>query len=163
MAATTTLIGNTTDEIELRYTQNGQPVANLTIAVADRRFNKQTNQYEDGNTWFARCTIWGDMAPRAAESIPKGTRVIASGKVGQCEWEDRDGNKRMSVEVTLDEIGPSVKYATAQVTRAPRQGGGQQPAGGSQNGSGYSNQQNQNAGGWVAPGGGQAYEDTPPF
>lgn len=118
MASTTTLIGNATADAELRYTQNGKPVASLTIAVSDRKFDKSRNEYVDGDTWFARCTIWGEMAEHAAATITKGTRVIGFGRIGQREYEDRDGNKRSSVEVTLDEVGPSLRYATAQVTRA---------------------------------------------
>jgi single-strand DNA-binding protein len=117
MTATTTLIGNTTSDIELRYTQAGKAVGNVTVAVSDRKFDKQTNQWVDGDVWFARCTMWGELAEHAAGSIPKGTRVVAFGRIGQRDWEDKDGQKRSSVEVTLDEIGASLRYATAQVTR----------------------------------------------
>lgn len=128
MSATTTLIGNATSDPELRFTQNGKPVASVTIAVSDRKFDKQRNEYVDGDTWFARCTIWGDMAEHAASSIHKGSRVIGFGRIIQREFEDRDGNKRSSVEVTLDEIGPSLRYATAQVTRKEAGGGSRSPA-----------------------------------
>lgn len=123
MSATTTLIGNTTADVELRYTQNGKPVGSVTIAIADRKFDKQRNEYVDGNTWFARCTIWGEMAEKVAGSIPKGTRVIALGRIEQREFEDRDGNKRTAIDVVIDEIGPSMRYATAQVTRSSSSGG----------------------------------------
>lgn len=116
--ATTTLVGNAVSDIELRYTQNGKPVGNVTIAVSDRKFDRTRNEWVDGETWFARCSIWGEMAEQAAGSIHKGSRVIAVGRIGQRDYEDREGNKRSSVEVTLDEIGPSLRYATAQVTRA---------------------------------------------
>lgn len=166
MASKVTLIGNTTDDVELRYTQSGKAVGSVTIAVADRKFNRQTNQFEDGDTWFARCTIWESLGERAAQSIPKGTRVIAEGKVVQRSFEDRDGNKRTSVEVVVDEIGPSVKYATAVVTKAQRDGG-QAGAGQAQNGSANSGQ---GQGGWAAPGasGGPSgnsggFDDEPPF
>lgn len=121
MTATTTLIGNTTADVEIRYTQNGKAVGNVTIVVQDRKLNRQTNEWEDGDKWFARCTLWGEIAEHAASSIRKGTRVIAEGRISQREYETREGEKRSSVEVTLDEIGPSLRYATAQVTRT--QGG----------------------------------------
>jgi single-strand DNA-binding protein len=124
MSAITTLVGNTTADIELRYTQNGKAVGNVTIVVQDRKLNRQTNEWEDGDKWFARCTLWGEIAEHAAASITKGTRVIAEGRIAQREYEDRDGNKRSSIEVTLDEIGPSLRYATAQITRSQGQGGG---------------------------------------
>lgn len=116
VAATVTLIGNTTSDIELRFTQSGKAVGSVTIAVSDR-VKDANGDWVDGKTWFARCTLWGELADHAAASIVKGTRVIAHGRVEQREWEDKDGNKRTSVEVTVDEIGPSVRYATAQVTR----------------------------------------------
>lgn len=118
MTATTTLIGNTTSDVEIRFTQAGKAVGSVTIAVSDRVKDKQTGEWKDGNVWFARCTLWGEVAENAAGSIPKGTRVIAEGRIQQRDWEDKEGNKRTSVEVTVDEIGPSLRYATAQVTRA---------------------------------------------
>jgi single-strand DNA-binding protein len=126
MSATTTLVGNTTADVELRYTQNGKAVGSVTVAVADRKFDKQRNEYVDGNTWFARCTIWGEMAEHAAGTITKGTRVVALGRIEQREYDDRDGNKRTSIDVVLDEIGPSLKYATATVIRT--QGGSTAPS-----------------------------------
>lgn len=125
MTATTTLIGNTTSDVEIRYTQAGKAVGNVTIAVSDRKFDRQKNEWVDSDVWFARCTLWGEIAEHVAGSIHKGTRVIAEGRIGQREWQDKDGVKRISVEITLDEIGPSLRYATAQVTRAAS-GGGQQ-------------------------------------
>lgn len=125
MTATTTVIGNTTSEIEIRYTQSGKAVGNVTVAVSDRKFDKQTNQWVDGDVWFARCTMWGELAEHAAASIPKGTRVVGFGRIVQRDWEDKDGGKRSAVEVTLEEIGPSLRYATAQVSRAASTGGTQ--------------------------------------
>jgi single-strand DNA-binding protein len=118
MSATTTLIGNTTADIELRYSQAGKPVGTVTIAVSDRKKNAQTGEWEDGKTWFARGTIFGPMAEHAAGTLFKGTRVIASGRIEQDSWNDKDGNPRTSVGVIIDEIGPSLRYATATVTRA---------------------------------------------
>lgn len=123
MSAQTTLIGNTTADVELRYSQAGKPIASLTVAVSDRKFDKQANEWVDGDVWFARCTIFGAMAEHAAGSILKGTRVVANGRIVQRSWDDKDGAKRSSVEVLLDEIGPSLRYATAQVTRTERQAG----------------------------------------
>lgn len=125
MTATTTLIGNITDDVNLRYTQNGRPVGSVTIAVNDRKFDKQKNEYVDGDVWFARCTIWGEMAEQAAQSLTKGTRVIGHGRITERSFEDKDGNQRRSTEVTLDEIGPSLRYATTQVTRAQGKSAGQ--------------------------------------
>lgn len=118
MSATTTLVGNTTGDIEVRYTQSGKAVGSVTIAVSDRTKDAATGEWKDGKVWFARCTMWGELAEHANATLHKGTRVIASGRIEQRDWEDKDGNKRTSVEVTVDEIGPSLRYATAQVTRS---------------------------------------------
>ena len=136
MTATTTLIGNTTSDVEIRFTQAGKAVGSVTIAVSDRVKDKQTGEWKDGNVWFARCTLWGEVAENAAGSIPKGTRVIAEGRIQQRDWEDKEGNKRTSVEVTVDEIGPSLRYATAQVTRTQARGQGGGFGGGSAQGQG---------------------------
>lgn len=132
MSAMTTVIGNATGDVELRFTQTGRAVGSVTVAVSDRVKNKETGQWEDGSTWFARCTIWGDLAEHAAATIKKGMRVIGYGRIGQREWEDREGNKRTSVEVTLDEIGPALRYATAEVTRTQGGSGTGAPIGGGQ-------------------------------
>ncbi len=118
MSATTTLVGNTTADVELRFTQSGKAVGSVTIAVSDRVKDASTGEWKDGKVWFARSTMWGELAEHAAASIPKGTRVVAFGRIEQRDWEDKDGNKRASVEVTIDEIGPSLRYVTAQVSRA---------------------------------------------
>lgn len=123
MSATTTLIGNTTSDVELRYSQNGKAIGNVTIAVSDRTKDASGN-WVDGKTWFARCTLWGEVAEHAAGSLHKGTRVIAFGRLEQNDWEDKEGNKRSTVQVTVDEIGPSLRYSTAQVTRTERTGSG---------------------------------------
>ena len=141
MSATTTLIGNATSDVELRYSQNGKAIGNVTIAVSDRKFDRTKNEYVDGDVWFARCTIWGEMAEHAAGSITKGARVVAVGRIGQRDWEDKEGNKRTTVEVTLEDIGPSLKYATAAVTKTQSGRGSQ--------------------GSPAAQGGAQASADTP--
>lgn len=123
MAAQTTLIGNLASDVELRYTNTGKPVGSVTIAVSDRVRNKQSGEYEDGPTWWARCTIWGELAEHASSSLHKGVRVIAQGRLVQRDWEDKQGQKRTSVEVTVDAIGPELKWATANVTRTGGRGG----------------------------------------
>lgn len=118
MSATTVVIGNTTSDIELRFTNSGKAVGNVTVAVSDRRLDKSTNEWVDGDTWFARCTLWGELAENAAGSLMKGTRVIGQGRIVQRDWEDKDSNKRTSVEVTVDAIGPDLRYASATVVKA---------------------------------------------
>ena len=123
-----TIVGNLTADVELRYTQNGLPVANGTIASTPRTFDKQSNEWKDGEALFIRFSIWKQPAEHAAGSLTKGTRVIATGKLKQRSYQDREGNQRTAIELDVDEIGPSLRYATAQVTRAGS-GGGQQRAG----------------------------------
>jgi single-strand DNA-binding protein len=123
MASQTTVIGNTTADVELRYSQNGKPVASVTVAVSDRKFDRQKNEWVDGDVWFARCSLFGELAEHAAASIHKGTRVIGFGRIVQRQWEDKEGQKRSSVELILDALGPDLRYATAQVTRAASTGG----------------------------------------
>jgi len=125
-----TVTGNLTADPELRYTQSGTAVANFTIASTPRTFDKAANEWKDGEPLFLRCAVWKDHGENVAGSLTKGTRVIASGRLKQRTYEDREGNQRTSLELDVDEIGPSLRYATAQVTRAGRSGG-QQAAGGS--------------------------------
>lgn len=117
----TTVIGNLTADPELRFTASGAAVANFTIASTPRTFDKSTNEWKDGEALFLRCAIWRDAAENAVESLTKGARVIVHGKLKQRSWE-KDGEKRTSVELDVDEIGPSLRYATAKVTRTPRGG-----------------------------------------
>jgi single-strand DNA-binding protein len=126
-----TVVGNLTADPELRYTQSGLAVANFTIASTPRTFNKQTNEWDDGEALFLRASCWREFAEHVAGSLTKGTRVIASGRLSQRSYETKEGEKRTSIELEVDEIGPSLKYATASVTRAQRGQGGQggQPAG----------------------------------
>lgn len=120
MSSMTALVGNLVGPVEIRFTQSGKAVGSLTIAVSDRR-KTDSGDWEDGNTWFARCTLWGELAENAAASLDKGMRVVAWGRLGQRDWEDKDGNKRSSVEVTVDSIGPDLRYATAVVSRVASQ------------------------------------------
>lgn len=113
-----TIVGNLTADPELRYTQNGLPVANFTIASTPRTFDRQANEWKDGEALFFRASLWREFAEHVAGSLTKGSRVIATGRLKQRSYKDREGNDRMSIELEVDEIGPSLRYATAQVTRA---------------------------------------------
>jgi single-strand DNA-binding protein len=121
---TLTVIGNLTDDPELRFTPSGAAVANFTVASTPRTFNKQTNAWDDGETLFLRCSIWRQAAENVAESLTRGTRVIVSGRLKARSYETREGEKRTVMELEVDEIGPSLTWATAKVTRASRSGGG---------------------------------------
>jgi len=124
MSIATTIVGNTTADAELRYTQNGLAVAGFTVAVNERKFNRETNEWTDGDTTFVRCSVWREMAEQVSASIPKGTRVIVTGKLKMQEYETKEGTKGQSLEMQVDEIGPSLRYASAVVTRAARREGG---------------------------------------
>jgi single-strand DNA-binding protein len=126
-----TVVGNLTADPELRYTQNGLPVANFTIASTPRNFDRQANEWKDGEALFLRASVWREFAEHVAGSLTKGSRVIATGRLKQRSYETREGEKRTAIELEVDEIGPSLRYATAQVTRAAGGGGqsrGQIPA-----------------------------------
>ena len=123
---TITIIGNTTAPAELRFTPSGAAVASFTVASTPRTFDKNKNEYVDGETLFMRCSAWREMAENIAESLgEKGVRVIVSGRLKQRSYE-KDGEKRTVIELEVDEIGPSLKYASAKVTRAGRSGGNSQ-------------------------------------
>ena len=119
MAADTviTLIGKLTDNPELRFTPAGTPVANFTVASTPRMFDRNTNEWNDGETLFLRCTIWREPAENVAESLTRGARVIVSGKLKQRSYQTREGQNRTVVELDVDELGPSLRYATAKVNR----------------------------------------------
>ncbi|MDT5019235.1 MAG: single-strand DNA-binding protein [Mycobacterium sp.] len=119
-----TVIGNLTADPELRFTPSGAAVANFTVASTPRIFDRQTNEWKDGEALFLRCNIWREAAENVAESLTRGSRVIASGRLKQRSFETREGEKRTVVELEVDEIGPSLKYATAKVNKASRSGGG---------------------------------------
>lgn|SRR5690625_387175 len=125
-----TVVGNLTGDPELRFTPSGAAVANFTIASTPRIFDRQANEFRDGETLFMRCSIWRDAAENVAESLTKGTRVIAQGRLVQRSFETREGEKRTVVELQVDEIGPSMRYASASVTRTQRGGGGFSGGGG---------------------------------
>jgi single-strand DNA-binding protein len=120
-----TIIGNTTAPAELRFTPSGAAVANFTVASTPRTFDKNSNEWKDGTTLFMRCSAWRELAENVAETLAQqGTRVIVSGRLTQREYE-KDNQKRTVIELEVDEIGPSLKYATAKVTRTQRSGGNQ--------------------------------------
>jgi len=119
-----TVIGNLTDDPELRFTPSGAAVANFTVASTPRTFDRQTSEWKDGETLFLRCSVWRQAAENTAESLTKGTRVIVQGRLVSRSYEDREGNKRTVNELQVDEVGPSLTWATAKVTKASRSGGG---------------------------------------
>lgn len=132
-----TIIGNLTSDPEMRFTSSGVAVASFTIASTPRTFNRQANQWEDGTTLFMRCSVWREAAENVAESLTKGTRVVCQGRLVQRDYQTNQGEQRHSIEMQVDEIGPSLRYATAQVTRNERGGGqGQGYGGGYQRGGG---------------------------
>ncbi|MBA3431615.1 MAG: single-stranded DNA-binding protein [Actinobacteria bacterium] len=120
---TVTLVGNITDDPELRFTPSGAPVANFTVAV-NRRFRTQEGQWEDKLDGFFRCSCWRDMAENVAESLSKGSRVVVVGRLQQRSWEDGDGNRRSTIEIQVDEVGPSLRWANATVVKSNRSGPG---------------------------------------
>ena len=162
-----TVIGNLTGDPELRFTPSGAAVANFTVASTPRQFDRQSNEWKDGDTLFMRCSIWREAAENVAETLTKGTRVIASGRLVQRSYETREGEKRTVVELQVEEIGPSLRYASAKVTRTQRSGGGGGGlGGGAGGGASYGG-----GGGAVdndpwatpAPSAGGSFADEPPF
>ncbi|WP_322753341.1 single-stranded DNA-binding protein [Frankia sp. Cas3] len=119
-----TVVGNLTNDPELRFTPNGAAVASFTVASTPRTLDRTTNEWKDGDALFLRCSIWRQAAEHVAESLQKGARVIVQGRLKQRKWTDREGNERISVELDVEEIGPSLKYATAKVVKAARGAGG---------------------------------------
>lgn len=155
-----TVVGNLTSDPELRFTPSGAAVANFTIASTPRTFDRQANEWKDGETLFLRASIWREAAENVAESLTKGTRVVAQGRLKARSYETREGEKRTSYELDVDEIGPSLRYATAKVTKSNRSGGGGfggGSGGGFNQGGGQGGGFNQGGGnaGWGAGGGGQ--------
>ena len=132
-----TIVGNCTSEPELRFLPNGAAVANFTIASTPRAFDKQANDWKDGETIFMRCSVWREAAENVAETLQKGMRVIAQGRLKSRSFDTKEGDRRTVMELDVDEIGPSLRFASAQVTRQSRgggSGGGQQTGGFSQGG-----------------------------
>ncbi len=179
-----TVVGNLVDDPELRFTPSGAAVANFRIASTPRTFDRQTNEWKDGDALFLSCSVWRQAAENVAESLQRGMRVVVQGRLKQRSYETREGEKRTVVELEVDEVGPSLAFATAKVTRASRSGGGgggysgggqggqsrpQQPAAGNdpwatpapaQGGQGGGGQSAPAGDPWGAPGAGS---DEPPF
>jgi len=133
-----TVVGNLVDDPELRFTPSGAAVANFRIASTPRTFDKQSNEWKDGDALFLSCSVWRQAAENVAESLQKGMRVVVQGRLKSRQYETREGEKRTVFEIEVEEVGPSLKYATAKVTRAARSGGG----------GGYSNQGGGGGGGY---------------
>lgn len=155
-----TVIGNLTADPELRFTPSGAAVANFTVASTPRAFDRQANEWKDQETWFCRCSVWREAAENAAETLTKGTRVVVQGRLKARSYETREGERRTTTELEVDEIGPSLKYATARVTR--NQSGKDSHAGGrgfgptTNGGHGYEQPQG------FGPAGGSAWDTNQP-
>src|SRR6476659_715238 len=134
---TITVIGNLTDDPELRFTPSGAAVAKFRVASTPRYMDRSTNEWKDGEPLFLACTVWRQAAENVAESLVRGSRVIVSGRLKQRSYETREGEKRTVIEIDVDEIGPSLKYATAKVAKTQRSGGQGGGFGGGQGGGGY--------------------------
>jgi single-strand DNA-binding protein len=181
---TITIVGNLTDDPELRFTPSGAAVAKFRIASTPRTLDRQTNEWKDGEPLFLACNIWRDAAEHVAESLQRGARVIVQGRLRQRSYETREGEKRTVYELEVDEIGPSLRYATAKVQRMNRSGGGgggfgasnggggnrQPSAGGTGGGGNFDDPWATTAapasggGGGRPPGGGSSsFDDEPPF
>lgn len=154
-----TVVGNLTDAPELRFTPSGAAVVNFTVASTPRTFDRQTSEWKDGDPLFLRCSQWREAAENVAESLTKGTRVIVQGRLVQRSFETREGEKRTVVEMQVDEVGPSLRYATAKVTREQRKAGGWGTDTGYSGGPRKAAEQHNRTsaqGSWDAPGGGSA-------
>jgi single-strand DNA-binding protein len=123
-----TVVGNLTEEPQLRFTSSGVPVAGFTVAATPRTFDKATGQWQDGDALFLRCSLWREPAEHAATSLTRGSRVIVTGRLRQRSYETDQGENRTVVEVDVEEIAPSLRYATATVTKIPRASAGPRPA-----------------------------------
>ncbi|MEH0147923.1 single-stranded DNA-binding protein [Corynebacterium sp. Q4381] len=130
-----TVVGNLVADPELRFIPSGAAVANFRIASTPRTFNRETNQWEDGEALFLTCNCWRQMAENVAETLTKGMRVIVTGRLKQRSYQTREGENRTVFEIEVDEVGPSLKYATANISRTTREGGSGNYGGGRQGGS----------------------------
>ncbi|MBV6698789.1 single-stranded DNA-binding protein [Kitasatospora aureofaciens] len=164
-----TLVGNLVDDPELRFTPSGAAVAKFRIASTPRTFDRQTNEWKDGESLFLTCNVWRQPAENVAESLQRGMRVIVQGRLRQRSYETKEGEKRTVFEVEVDEVGPSLRSATAKVTRANRSGGpgggfGGGPQGGGQGGNWGGGGGQQGGGSWGGnSGGGQSGPSDDPW
>ncbi len=172
---TITVVGNLTDDPELRFTPSGAAVAKFRVASTPRTLDRASGEWKDGEPLFLSCNVWRQAAENVAESLQRGARVIVSGRLRQRSYETREGEKRTVIELEVDEIGPSLRYATAKVQKMSRSSGGggfgasggdggQRGGGGSSGGSGYSDDP------WASAtpaggggGSGSSFDDEPPF
>jgi single-strand DNA-binding protein len=165
-----TIAGNLVDDPELRFTPSGQPVAKFRVASTPRFLDKNTNEWKDGDSLFLTCNVWRQAAENVAESLTRGTRVIVSGRLRQRSYETKEGEKRTVYEVEVDDVGPSLRNASAKVNKMARNGsggpggpggggggGGGRPSGGGQGGGGRGDDTDP----WTSDGG--SYSDEPPF
>jgi len=158
---TITVVGNLAGDVDLRFTPSGAAVANFTVASTPRTFDRQSQEWKDGETLWMRCSVWREQAENAAESLTKGTRVVVTGRLTQRSWEDKEsGQKRTAVELQVDEVAPSLRYAQATIRKQQRSssgGGGGGFGGGGYGGGGASDP-------WSTPAGaGVGHGDEPPF
>ncbi|WP_210439314.1 single-stranded DNA-binding protein [Nocardioides xinjiangensis] len=172
---TITVIGNLVDDPELRFTPSGAPVANFRIASTPRTFDRQSNEWKDGDTLFLSCAVWRQAAENVAESLQRGMRVIVQGRLKSRQYETREGEKRTVFEIDVEEVGPSLRNASAKVTKTTRQGGGGGYSGGGYSGGGgqsapaddpwASPAPSQGGGGWggQSQGGGQSAPTNDPW
>lgn len=144
-----TVIGNLTADPELRFTPSGSAVANFTIASTPKTFDKQTNEFKDGEALFLRASVWREQAENVAETLTKGMRVIAQGRLRSRSYDTKEGERRTVMELEVDEIGPSLRFASAKVVRTQRSGGGNRQAAPQQSSPPQS--QPQQGQGWNAP------------
>jgi single-strand DNA-binding protein len=152
-----TIAGNLVDDPELRYTPTGQAVANFRVASTPRFLDKATNEWKDGDSLFLTCNVWRQAAENVAESLQRGMRVIVTGRLKQRSYETREGEKRTVYEVEVDDVGPSMRNASAKVTKSNRSGGGAGFGGGGQGGQG--GQRSQGGSGGYGSSGGRPAED----
>jgi len=171
-----TLVGNLVDDPELRFTPSGAAVANFRIASTPRTYDRQSGEWKDGESLFLSCSVWRQAAENVAESLQRGMRVIVQGRLKSRSYDDREGQKRTVFEIDVDEVGPSLRSATAKVTKAMRSGPGGEGGGGNFGGGGGGNQGGGNFGGggqggapqndpWATPqgGGGQSAPQNDPW
>jgi single-strand DNA-binding protein len=170
-----TIVGNLVDDPQLRYTPTGNAVANFRIASTPRFMDRATNEWKDGDSLFLTCNVWRQPAENVAESLQRGMRVIVSGRLRQRSYETKEGEKRTVYEVEVDEVGPSLRNASAKVTKSARSGGGQGgggfgggpsgggPSGGGQGGRSQGGRPSDDPWASDASGGDQSFSDEPPF
>lgn len=148
-----TVVGNLTADPELRFTANGAAVANFRLATTPRSYDPQAGQWRDGEAMFLQCSVWRQYAENVAESLSKGMRVIVQGRLKSRSYQDRDNQQRTVFEIEVDEVGPALRYATAQVTRVSSGGGGQWQSNQDQN-------NNRSGGEWQSSSGGSQHRDA---